>query len=234
MLLSLLLACPKQGPLEPPVTEGSPLVPALVAPVYTASPAQPRDPLIAWAMRDRAYDETLAGAAAALAFVHAQHGSVDEAAVRWALIRAGWPFGFGQVELETVAEEATPGLLLAELDDIPADVPVGLVRVRTPKGDTWALIAAEPPISLAPFSREPDIGDPLELALDPTGWTQLSQRALAPSGRVYEGGVVYGEPGEWLVELSGVDASGQRRHLVQVPVYVGEPTPDDGPFLSVR
>ncbi len=232
MLLTLLLACPKKGPIEAPVTEGAPVVPAMVAPLYKVSPASPKDPLIAWAMDGRAYDETLAGAAGSLAFVQSEDGGIDEAAVRWALIRAGWPFGFSQVELATVEQERTPALLLAELESVPVDMPVGLVRVRTPQGDTWVMVVAEVPIAMAPFAREADIGDPLALAVDPAGWTRLSQRTLAPSGRIHEGAVVYGEPGEWLVELSGVDASGQGRLLVQVPVYVGEDTPDDGPFLS--
>ena len=233
MLLTLLIACPKPRSLEPPVPEGAPVVPAIVAPLYAASAAEPSDPLVAWAMHERRYDETLAGAAAGLAFVHDKHGAVDESAVRWALIRAGWPYGFEQVELQVVDEDKTPTLLLAELAEVEATTPVGLARVRTPKGDVWSMVVGQQPIEAAPFPREAEIGEALELAVDPAGWTRLSQRALAPSGRVHQGPLVFGEPGEWLLELSGTDASGTASQLIQVPLYVGEPTPEDGLFLSV-
>ena len=47
---------------------------------------------------------------------------------------------------------------------------------------------------------------------------------MAPSGRIHTGDVVFGEPGEWLVEVGSV----------HVPVYVGEETPEDGPFLAIE
>ena len=210
----LLLACPKHTDLEPPVPDARPIVPAPVAPIYTRSPGAPADPLVRWAMPQA--DESLSGAAAALAFVHDEHGAVDEAAVRWALIRAGWPYGYAKVDLTTVEPDAVPQALVATSQELPEGTSAGLARVRGEDGDTWVLVVGAISQELPAFPRESDIGEQLDLG--------TSQRSLAPSGRIHEGPVVFGEPGEWLVEVGEV----------RVPVYVGEPTPEDGPFLSVE
>lgn len=209
-----LLACPKPTTLEPPVPEQRPIVPAPVAPIYTAAPGVPADPLVRWALP--AADESLSGAAAALAFVHDDQGSFDEAAARWALIRAGWPYSYASVEMQTVAADGVPEALVQTAKEVPDGDPVGLARVRGDDGDTWVLIIGVVSQELPPFARESDIGHVLDLG--------PAQRSLAPSGRLHEGPVAFGEPGEWLVEVGDV----------QVPVYVGEETPEDGPFLLVE
>ena len=213
-MLLILLACPKPVDLEPPVAEDRPIVPAPVAPIYTQAPGVPADPLVRWVLPEA--DEALSGAAAGLAFVHDEHGALDEAAVRWALIRAGWPYSYGLVDLETVAADDVPERLASVARDAAEQGPVGLARVRADDGDTWVLVAGQVNGELPAFPRETDIGEGLELA--------SSQRTLAPSGRVHDGPVVFGEPGEWLVEVGDV----------QLPIYVGELTPEDGPFLGVE
>lgn len=218
MLLFTLIACPKPVDIEgPPVPVGLPVVPAPVAPVYTRAPGIPSDELVRWAVGD--YDETLAGAAAALAFIHDEHDAIDEAAIRWALFRAGWPYGFQKVDLVTVPADTTPDGLVTTARALPEGTPVGLARVRDDDGDTWVLIVGDVAADLPPFDREAEVGEALDLG--------VTQRALAPGGELVEGAFVYGEPGEWVVEASGDD------WLVSVPVYVGEITPEDGPFIAV-
>ena len=218
MLLITLIACPKPVDVEaPPELEGRPIVPAPVAPVYTRAPAVPKDPLVRWAVGE--YDESLAGAAAALAFVHDEHDAIDEASIRWALFRAGWPYGFQSVDLATVPPDTHPAALVDTARGLPEGTPLGMARVRDDDGDTWVLVVGDVAADLPAFDREAEIGEPLDLG--------VAQRALSPRGVLHEGAVVYGEPGEWVVEASGTD------WLVSVPVYVGEKTPEDGPFLAV-
>lgn len=218
MLLLVLAACPKPVEVEgPPVMEGRPVVPAPVAPVYTQAPGVPADLLIRWAVGE--YDEALAGAAGALAFIHDEHKAIDESAIRWALYRAGWPYGYTGVELATVAPDTVPEALVSTARALPKGTPFGLARVRDDDGDTWVLIVSEVTQPLAPFTREAEIGEVLDLG--------VQQRALAPSGELLTGPIAYGEPGEWLFEASGTGWS------LTAPIYVGEDTPEDGPFLSV-
>lgn len=233
--LLLLLACPKPiSETGPPEPGPAPVLPAPYAPVYTQAPGTPADPLVRWVIGEATYDEALSGAAGSLALLHAKTGALDEAAIRWALITAGWPHGVHGFEVFNSDYDQVPDALRAALAQVPAGRPVGLVRARTAAGDSWFLLHGDVSVAVQPFSREADLGEVVDLTTGVTGWTGLTQRALSPSGRVFTGPVAYGEPGEWLLELSGTDPYGQPSTPIQVPVYVAEVTPEDGPFLAIE
>ncbi len=230
-MLLLLLACPK-APTPPPVVDGLPLLPAPDAPIYSAAPGAPKDPLVAWAVPKGAlYDDALAGAAAGLAQVISDHKGYDEAALRWACLRAGWPYGTEKVWWVRTAEDQAPPNIQSLLEKEKA--PLGLARFRDRQGDVWVLITGSITVMLPPIDREPDIGDRVSVQPKASGWSEWSQRVLPPNGAPHTGPAVYGEPGEWLLELSAVPEGGSRRVVAQLPIYVGEETPSDGPFLQV-
>ncbi|MCB9761252.1 MAG: hypothetical protein H6739_15530 [Alphaproteobacteria bacterium] len=254
LALAALLACPKPTAPLPPSGDDPPVLPAPVASVYTASPAPPKDPMVAWALvppppADRRaepapplpYDETLSGAAAGAGLFYLDHGrDLDMPAVRWAAYQAGWPYPISRFSLEQVAIGAVPESLLAELRGgaLQEGEVLGLARVRGPGAEVWVAVMSNPEPPLAPFAREHKVGDRLRVRLREVegepAWTDLQQRALSPSLVLREGETIpLDEPGEWVLELTGQDRWGQRRVVVRAPLYVGETTPVDGPFLEV-
>jgi hypothetical protein len=232
-MLLLLLGCPPKTPVGPPDVEGTlPVLPAPDAPIYSAAPGTPSDPLVAWAVGDRVYDDALGGAAAGLAEFISAMGGHDEAAVHWACLRAGWPYGVGRVVWERSPHDTAPPSFVAELEGETA--PVGVARYRDAQSDIWVLITGRIQVLLPPIDREPEIGDTLSLKPTASGWSDWQQRVLPPNGDVKTGAAVFGEPGEWLLELSAVPTAGGDRYVVaRLPLYVGEQTPPDGPFLQV-
>ena len=234
-MLLFLLACPK--PVGPPEVHGLPLIPAPDAPIYSAAPGEPADPLVAWVVPEGAlYDETLAGAAVGLAEVISTLGGHDEAALRWACIRAGWPYEVGRVVTVRTANDQVPSQIQVELANETA--PFGLARYRDGAGDLWVLITGSIAVMLPPIDREPEVGDEVSVRPQASGWTDWQQRVLPPNEQVRSGPAVYGEPGEWLLELSamplgGPGATAERQVVARLPIYVGQETPHDGPFLGI-
>ena len=231
-MLLFLLACPK--PDGPPEVQGLPLISAPDAPIYSAAPGEPTDPLVAWVVAEGSlYDETLAGAAAGLAEVISEHKGYDEAALRWACIRAGWPYGVGRVVTVRAANDQVPAQIQDELANETG--PFGLTRYRDEAGDLWVLITGSIAVMLPPIDREPEVGDELSLHPKASGWSDWQQRMLPPNEATQRGPTVYGEPGEWLLELSAKPLGSDRGRVVvaRLPIYVGQETPHDGPFLEV-
>ena len=113
-MLLLLLGCPPKPPPGPPDVEGQlPVLPAPDAPIYSVAPGSPADSLVAWAVDGLTYDDALGGAAAGLAEVISDLGGHDEAAVRWACLRAGWPYGVGRVAWERTPHDTVPAALVS-------------------------------------------------------------------------------------------------------------------------
>ncbi|MED5373679.1 MAG: hypothetical protein VX899_21860 [Myxococcota bacterium] len=231
--LILFLACPKPVAETGPPTPGpSPILPAPYAPVYTAAPGVAADPLVNWVAQSHRYDETLSGAAGALALMVPSTGELDGAAVHWALIQSGWPYGTAKAQVFPAKRDQIPAEVSAAIQKVPKSTPIGLARARQGDQETWVLLEASVTAEVRPFLREVGLGDSLTLRPTASGWSALEQRALPPQGPARTGSVQYDAPGEWLVELWGTK-DGARQRLVQVPVYVGEVTPEDGPFLNV-
>ncbi|MCK6525862.1 hypothetical protein L6R49_31045, partial [Myxococcota bacterium] len=235
--LLLLFACAKPADTTKlPEDPGPPVVPAVVAPVYTDAPGAPRDPLVAWAARDLPYDEALAGAAAGVAFeMLATGGGLDPSGLRWAAVRAGWIWPVQGVASELVADGAMPAGMVSEVRaGLKPGQAIGLVRVRDDKGagDLWVALTSTPAVALAPIRREQDVGATVTFGVkaDTPAPEGLQVLAASPSLRLVSGpSLTLDEPGEWVVELRQAQGGGVRP-LAQLPIYVGEPTPDDGPF----
>jgi hypothetical protein len=229
----LLLGCAARLPVD----ASSPILPALEAPIYAAAPYAPADPLVqkvAARARGLALDESLSAAAAAVGLADAEGAGVDGAVVTWAAFAAGWPHPVQAIGMERVAEGHPPGEgFLEDLEAASEQWPVaGLARARGRRGDTWVLLLSAPAIELGPFPRELGVGETFALPLGDTGdWTDLQQLAIGPDRIIHDGPVVLDQPGEWVVELWGTGADGDRR-LAQFPLYVGLETPADGPFVA--
>ncbi|MFT5586008.1 MAG: hypothetical protein ACI9VR_003604 [Cognaticolwellia sp.] len=236
MLLTLLLfACPK-APVEtgPPAPPLSPILPAPYATVYTQAPGQARDPLVAYVARGKSTDETLSGAAGSMSLLMNEAGGIDQASLHWALITAGWPYQVSTVLVERVAKDQIPPAFESSVAELDPSLPIGVARSRSPGQDTWVLLVGQVPAKVRPFAREAQVGDRLSLQLSDQSWPNIEQRMLPPEGEPRLGPGSYDAPGEWLVELYGLGDGNARTLLLQLPVYVGEETPQDGPFLGVE
>lgn len=235
LLPALLLGCPKPpvetGPPNPPL---SPILPAPYATVYTQAPGVPADPLVAYVAKGKRSDETLSGAAASMSLLVNEAGGIDQASLHWALITAGWPYQVSQVLVERVEKDKIPGAFERTVAALDPEVPIGVARSRAPGKDTWVLLIGEVPAQVKPFAREAQVGERLALQVSGGDWLRVEQRMLPPQGELRLGPGTYDAPGEWLVELYGVAPSQERTLLIQLPVYVGEETPEDGPFLNVE
>ena len=231
-MLLLALACVG----KPAVDLSPPVLPALEAPLYVAAPYTPADPLVAAVLGEGAIaDESLSGAAAAVALAHSEGGAVDGSTVTWAAFRSGWPHAVGAWELVQVPEGERPG---ADFEQLVASWraaggSLGLARARGHGGDTWVALRSRPWVRLGAFSRERDAGASFSWpVLDDGGYGPLRQLALGPDLALREGeGLTLDAPGEWVVELRGRRGEDEVL-LARVPLYVGEPTPEDGPFLE--
>ena len=100
MLSFLLLAClPKPDP-----PRAVPVLPATSAPLYTRAPGTSPDLAVAGLAADLPWDETLSGAAGALALAHSKNPRLEGHEVQWAAYRAGWPHPLLSFGIEQVAE----------------------------------------------------------------------------------------------------------------------------------
>lgn len=235
LLPMLLIACPK-APVEtgPPAPPLSPILPAPYATVYTQAPSQARDPLVAYVAQGKGMDETLSGAAGSMSMLVNEAGAIDQASLHWALITAGWPYQVSTVLVERVAKDQIPASFESSVADLDPNLPIGVARSRSPGLDTWVLLVGQVPAEVKPFAREAQVGERLALQLSDQSWPQVEQRMLPPDGALRLGPSTYDAPGEWLVELYGVGDDKARTLLLQLPVYVGEETPVDGPFVGVE
>lgn len=234
----LLLACPKPEGSGPPVELGPPVLPAPEGAVYTRGQGEPRDALVRWAVAPPPaakgmeapaplpYDEVLSGAAAGAGLAWETLGGLDLPAVRWAAMRAGWPYPIQSWSWDLGPAEAVDLTWLAELRARvqPGQV-VGLARVRNPQGDVWVALFSTPTAPLPAFEREYSVGD--TLSIPPPEGAAWSLRAASPGLALVSGdSLALTEAGEWVLDVVGPTGA----LFARVPLYVGERTPEDGPM----
>jgi len=230
VLFPLLLACvPKAAS-----PDAVPVLPATTAPLYTRAPGTPPDAVVASVAEGLPWDETLSGAAAALALGHSRKPMLEGHEVQWAAYRSGWPHLLVSFGIELVGIDETPSRLLSGLR-VPERGAVGLARARGQKGDTWVLLVGEVLLDLPAFARSHEINGQLELNPGSDDrWEQVQVRAATPSGEIRVGNLLtLDEPGEWVVEVRGL--RGERSvDLVRAPLYVGIEEPQDAPIVISR
>lgn len=218
VIVLLLLAC---GPkLPPPLDPASPPhLPSPVGDLYTRHRGQPSDPAVVAVLAGAPWDEVLSGAAGGMALDLAEGRDVDDIALRWHTVRAGYPYAVTVGQVSHVAAGALPPDLAARVQ-AHADSDIGLARARGQKGDVWVLLVATPRRTIAPLAREYLVGETLVATgltvVDPLG-------TVRPLG----GTIALDAPGEWLIQAS--DAFGA---IATLPLYVGEPTPEVPPIPS--
>ena len=223
-LISLLvtLACaPKPvavdaRPSVDPATQ--PILPASVAPVYATGHALPKDELVAQVALGFAWDESLSGAAAALAL---DDNALGIERAQYAAYRAGYPYPIRVVSTGSVPAGTHPDALVRTLHTVMQQTDrLGLARVRSDATDRWVALVSSPHGKLEPFAREQNIGADLAVRTDVPG----TWMAVSPSGRIKSGPnpgtISLDEEGEWWVEVDGTE-----RMVAAIPVYVGMPTP---------
>jgi hypothetical protein len=226
VLSFLFLSClPKT---EPP--NAVPVLPATSAPLYTRAPGTSPDPVVAALAADLPWDETLSGAAGALALSHSKHPLLEGHEVQWAAYRAGWPHPLLSFGIEQVDEGELPTRLLTGLK-LSKTSHIGLARARNGRIDTWVLLVGEVLVDLAPFARHHAVGDALSIKWPAdVVWTHIRVRAASPSGQVLLGPTFrMEEPGEWVVEVQQV-VGDRTVDLARAPIYVGVLEPSDAPL----
>ncbi len=215
----LLLACAKP-PEAATAPHPQPRVPNPTSTMYVNVERHPTDALVARAW-GAPLDESLSGAAGAVAFRVLRAGSTTASDVRWRAILAGYPWPIERAELARTAADEVPADLLA-IARTQAGRDLGLVRAREAGVDQWVLLVGARRGSLPAFPREPEVGATLT-------FPGLTVEATSPSGRFARTveRLVLGEPGEWLVSLA--DAEGE---LARFPLYVDRETPKAAPFTG--
>jgi hypothetical protein len=219
----LLSACaPKPTPPPEPIDD-TPILPAPEAAMYAHGPSAPKDPMVALASHGLAWDEALSGAAGAIA-VSGEAPTMP--AVRWAAIRAGYPYPVLTAVSGTAEKDVPPQGMLDQLPALlrPGD-DLGLARARVGASDVWVALVGRAPSRLLPFPREVAVGDAVMLA--PLGasrgsfdWTLVSPRGELRSGAL-PADVVLDQMGEWWLEVDESDGS----VVASVPLYAGMTTP---------
>lgn len=206
----LLLACaPKPPPPQPDIL---PRLPAPRGDVYARVPSRPADAVVARLLGDRPWDESLSGAAGALALATIGRERTDVRALRWKLVLAGYPHAVTARHVATTPHGALPDTLSAPLAEHRGDV--GLARARADDADTWMLLLSPAGAALPRIPREVDRGAVLDAprirAADPFGSVRPETSTLT-----------FDTDGEWLVSIDGV---------ATLPVYVGVTTPAAPPL----
>ena len=230
VLSFLLLAClPKPDP-----PRAVPILPATSAPLYTRAPGTSPDLAVAGLAADLPWDETLSGAAGALALAHSKNPRLEGHEVQWAAYRSGWPHPLLSFGIEQVAEGEMPSHLLKGLK-LSKTSHIGLARARNGSIDTWVLLVGEVLLDLAPFARQHAVGDELLIRWPAeVVWTHIRVRAASPSGQVLLGPTIrMEEPGEWVVEVQQV-VGDRAVDLARAPIYVGVTEPRDAPLELAR
>lgn len=214
-MLLFLLSCAKPTEVTPPpkAPDETPVLPAPEAPLYAAVRAEPADPLVARVIGGDDWDESLSGAAGAMAM---QGEEPDLRMARWAAYRAGYPHPVviavvgdvpaGQEPLgfvQQVREAMRPG------DDL------GLARARVRNEDWWVALVGRPSARLEPFPREVEAGGAIDIvANQPVSWT-----VVAPTGELRSGNapaaITLDHEGEWWLEVRRPDGA----LVASIPVY---------------
>lgn len=216
MLLMFLACVHSPEARKPSVVQ--PRVPSLQSAVYVHHDAFPTDALVAkvWGQK---LDESLSGAAGALAMRLIEDRPLDRADLRWRAVLAGYPWPVAEARTQRVAVDEVPqDLLVAAQAATGRDL--GLVRARGHAGDQWVLLIGARRGELPAFAREAHVGSRLILpgygllAVPPDGVRREARDALALD-----------QAGEWLIGL--YDEQGE---VTTFPLYVDRATPQGPPF----
>jgi uncharacterized protein YkwD len=222
--LSISACAPKPTPPADPADEDdTPILPAPDAAMYAHGPSMPKDPMVAAAAHGLAWDEALSGAAGAIA-VSGDQPSMP--AVRWAAIRAGYPYPVITAVSGTADRDVAPQGMLDNLASLlrPGD-DLGLARARVGASDAWVALIGRTHNRLVPFPREVAVGDavmlsPANESREPFQWTLVSPHGELRSGAL-PADVVLDQMGEWWLEVQAPGGA----VVVSVPLYAGMTTP---------
>jgi hypothetical protein len=239
LILSVaLLACagPDTAELEA-LGDTPPRLPAPEAQVYATNLTTPSDPLVASVVGSLPWEESLSGAAGALGVETIGGRELDAWWVRWAALRAGYPYPveeliFEQVPEGEIGQRVMDGLVQALQ---PGDH-VGLVRVRSGEGDLCVGLLARPRADLAPLARELAPGASLVIEDTKGRFAPGSRLSLVSPGGILEQidpaskiELVLDERGEHWLELR--DPQGV---VAAVPIYVGERSRPGAPLMELQ
>jgi hypothetical protein len=192
---------------------------------------------VALAAHGLPWEESLSGAAGAVGVAMAGGELVDAWAVRWAALRAGYPYPVVSMITEATAEGGVGQAVLQGLaDEVREGDHVGLARVRGADGDLWVGLLGRSELSLAPLPRVLPPGGKLQVVptAQPPG-AALELSLVSPGGSIRRQ-----DPGAGFV--LALDEIGE--HWVQVtvddavqaafPVMVGMPAPPTAPLRGLR
>jgi hypothetical protein len=212
-IFPLLLLCACGGSAGPSASKlealgaAPPRLPAPEARIYATQLGIPADPLVASVVGDLPWEESLSGAAGALGIEAAEGEPPDLWTVRWAALRAGYPYPIEEFSYEQVPEGGVgERVIQAMAQQIQPGDHLGLVRVRGGSGDLWVALLGRPRVLLEPVPRELPPGGELKLAAGP-GAGELSLSLVSPSGKLEQGDLWQGrsfqlaEDGEYWVEV---------------------------------
>ncbi len=218
-MLLFLIACLHQTPstraIDPDI---APILPSPEGQLYASGKGTPRDVAVAAAAVGLPWDESLSGAAGAMAMASDRPPEVGSA--RWAAYRAGYPYPIRTLAFAAVEPGASPTALLDALKaQLKPGDQLGLARARVGEEDRWVALLAHPARTVEPFPRQISGGG--SLSLSGAGLTRY--RLVSPTGKLLEGALpaspALDEAGEWWVELFSEDG----RAVVSVPVSCGIP-----------
>lgn len=186
--LSVCCACaPKPAATESPTDDDTPILPAPDAGMYAHGPSAPKDAMVAVAAEGLAWDEALSGAAGAIAVTG---NDPTMPAVRWAAIRAGYPYPVLTAVTGSSDHGVAPDGMLERIRNLlrPGD-DLGLARARVGAADVWVALVGRTAGRLVPFPREVEVGDAVMLAPDatlrgPLEWTLVSPRGELRTGKL--------------------------------------------------
>ena len=219
----LFPACAPKPPPPAEPTDDTPILPAPDAAMYAHGPSMPKDHMVALAAHGLAWDEALSGAAGAIAVTG---DAPNMPAVRWAAIRAGYPYPVITAVSGLADRDVAPQGMLDNLPALlrPGD-DLGLARARVGASDVWIALVGRATSRLLPFPREVAVGDAVMLAPDgasrgPLDWTLVSPRGELRSGAL-PADVVLDQMGEWWLEVDASDGA----VVASVPLYAGMTTP---------
>lgn len=214
-MLWLLFACAHTGPGK---AAPQPRVPSLRSADYVHVESRPSDPVVAKAWK-HPIDESLAGAAGAVAIDLGSDGVLGPGELKWRATLAGYPWPIVEARVARVPLDEVAADLLVTAEGY-AGKDVGLVRARGQAFDQWVLLVGGRRGTLPSIPREPRVGYALQVP-------GLTLRAVGPDGARVDGSDALPLPvaGEWLVEVA--DGAGV---VATFPLYVGGTTPAAPPF----
>ena len=223
-----LLACARHAEpeIEPIEVHPTPVLPAMVAPLYVTENSEPRDELVRGVVQGLHWDETLSGAAAAIALSKEVSPTLPQAV--WAAVRAGYPYPVVLMAVGIASPGRHPPDLLARIRaEVQPGDHVGLVRANQGRQELWVGLIGRPTGTIESFPREVAVDGALSLATDP----QASWFLVSPTGEIQRGTTpaspVLDEEGEWWLDLR---VGGSR--LAAVPIFAGVTTPT-APLLDL-